>query len=56
MPPRYEARGLFLEPPTAGLARGRWRLQMPEGPLPAVPPRDLEFASADELFSQRRCV
>lgn len=54
-PSRYEARGLFLDPPTAGLSAGRWRLKMPDGPLPAVSPQDLEFASADELFSLSRC-
>ena len=53
---RYEARGLFLDPPTAGLVKGRWRLRLPDGPAPAVPPSDLEFAFKDELFSLNRRV
>ncbi len=52
---RYEARGLFLDPPTAGLTRGRWQLRMPDGPLPNVPASELAFDSADDLFDGSRC-
>lgn len=51
---RYEARGLFLDPPTAGLAQGRWQLRMPDGPLPNVPASALAFDSVDDLFDSSR--
>ena len=51
---RYEARGLFLDPPTAGLTRGRWQLRMPDGPLPNVPASELAFDSVDDMFDSSR--
>jgi len=51
---RYEARGLFLDPPTAGLTRGRWQLRMPDGPLPNVPASELAFDVIDDLFDSSR--
>jgi hypothetical protein len=51
---RYEARGLFLDPPTAGLTQGRWQLRMPDGPLPNVPEAALTFNSIDDLFDNGR--
>lgn len=54
--PWYTGRGMFLEPPTVGLADGQWRLQLPHAlsntALAEVP--QMAWDSRDDVFSSDR--
>jgi hypothetical protein len=54
---RYKGRGLFLDPPTAGLVRGSWQVRLP-GTWPEaaeqLPADELSFETFDALLDPAR--
>jgi hypothetical protein len=51
---RYTSRGLFLEPPTAGLVDGQWQVQLPPGCVEEAGTDAVVFAAKAELFDPER--